>query len=191
MENMFANLPMGKEDKPLLLPMGPLVYDYHDVDGLYYMLDRRLSGCMIFLWSKQMLPLEKGTVLNLFGKGIYQFRNGAVGAGKISPRYSVNLVEAIQEDDYFNCNQELIEFYRCDDDQIPPETLLNQARKKSDLAIILLSRAAGWGMEGIGEAGRVYKLENYDIPDQAADICFPTWKMESWCLRKSTVFQTA
>ena len=62
MENMFANLPMGKEDKPLLLAMGPLVYDYHDVDGLYYMLDRRLSGCMIFLWSKQMNPEIKGQV---------------------------------------------------------------------------------------------------------------------------------
>lgn len=268
MENMFANLPMGKEDKPLLLAMGPLVYDYHDVDGLYYMLDRRLSGCMIFLWSKQMnpeikgqvtinkmpvcntvvtsmnqmngmwilgvplrgivteagknyelhvegfqdvdgnnmnpqdfqvmakekvvpeekfrnhemvarqaavegtvllenknhlLPLEKGTVLNLFGKGIYQFRNGAVGAGKISPRYSVNLVEAIQENNYFNCNQELIEFYRCDDDQIPPETLLNQARKKSDLAIIMLSRAAGENMDNSSAKGEYYLSEQEEL----------------------------
>lgn len=44
MEEFFAQLPRGKEDKPLLLEMGPSVYDFHDIDGLYFMLDRNLSG---------------------------------------------------------------------------------------------------------------------------------------------------
>ena len=261
MNSIFADMPMKKEDKPLLVAMGPLVYDYHDVDGLYYMLDRRLSGCMIFLWSKQMnpeikgrvivndksvghtvltsmhqmngmwilgiplrgvvteagkkyelhvdgfqdidgnkmdpqnfqitakekvvpeekfknhemiakqaaiegtvllenrnqiLPLEKGTVLNLFGKGIYQFRNGAVGAGKITPRYSINFAEAIQDSDYFDLNQDLMEFYRCDTDQIPSEDILERAVKKSDIAIIMLTRAAGENMDNSSSKGEYY-----------------------------------
>ena len=34
MEDFFASLPTGKSDAPLLFGMGPLVYDFHDVDGL-------------------------------------------------------------------------------------------------------------------------------------------------------------
>lgn len=46
----------------------------------------------------EVLPLKKGTVLNLFGRGIHEFRIGAVGAGKINPRYSVNFVEAVRKE---------------------------------------------------------------------------------------------
>ena len=46
MEDFWEQLPTGKEDKPLLFEMGPLEYDFHDIDGLYFMLDRRLSGCI-------------------------------------------------------------------------------------------------------------------------------------------------
>ena len=42
MEDFWEQLPTGKEDKPLLFEMGPLEYDFHDIDGLYFMLDRRL-----------------------------------------------------------------------------------------------------------------------------------------------------
>ena len=53
---LFASLPRGKEDKPLLFAMGPLVYDFHDIDGLYFMLDRKLSGCLVMMWAKPMDP---------------------------------------------------------------------------------------------------------------------------------------
>lgn len=59
---LFANLPRGKEDKPLLFAMGPLVYDFHDIDGLYFMLDRKLSGCLVMMWAKPMDPEVAGTV---------------------------------------------------------------------------------------------------------------------------------
>ncbi len=67
--NLFANLPRGKEDKPLLFAMGPLVYDFHDIDGLYFMLDRKLSGCLILMWAKPMDSTVSGTV-TLDGKPI-------------------------------------------------------------------------------------------------------------------------
>ena len=37
MEDFWEQLPTGKEDKPLLFEMGPLEYDFHDIDGLYFM----------------------------------------------------------------------------------------------------------------------------------------------------------
>ena len=33
MEDFWEQLPTGKEDKPLLFEMGPLEYDFHDIDG--------------------------------------------------------------------------------------------------------------------------------------------------------------
>lgn len=53
-KNFFAQLPTGKDDKPLLFGFGPLEYNRTDVDGLYYMLDRELSGCLIMAFSKPM-----------------------------------------------------------------------------------------------------------------------------------------
>lgn len=53
MEDFWEQLPTGKEDKPLLFEMGPLEYDFHDIDGLYFRLDRRLSGCLLMMWAKR------------------------------------------------------------------------------------------------------------------------------------------
>lgn len=261
MNDFFEQLPRGKEDKPLLFGIGPLTYDFHDIDGLYFMLDRRLSGCLILMWAKPMnpdvsgkitldgkeisryvltsmalmgnmwilgvplrghvteyekeytlhvegfadtdgnvmnpqdftvkgaervqpeecyaehekialqaategivllenkgnlLPLREGTLINLFGKGIHQFRNGAVGAGKITPRYSVDLKEAIRESDVFSLNEDLVEFYSCDEDSIPDEEMLDAAQKKSDIAVMLLTRAAGENMDCSTAKGEYY-----------------------------------
>ena len=267
MEDFFAQLPRGKEDKPLLFGMGELVYDFHDIDGLYFMLDRRLSGCMILMWAKpmnpdvkgtvtlngrdiqqyvltsmvqmgymwilgvplrglvaeygkeytlhvegfadtdgnimdlqdftvkginkvepqpmyakheavalqtategivllenkcQLLPLAKGTTINLFGKGIYQFRNGAVGAGKITPRDSVDLKEAIRDSKEFALNEELVDFYSCDADKIPPAELLQGAKEKSDTAVMLITRAAGENMDSSSAKGEYYLSDAED-----------------------------
>lgn len=69
MNAFFASLPRGKEDKPLLFATGEPVYDFHDIDGLFFMLDRKLSGCMIMMWAKEMDPAFQGSV-TLDGKKI-------------------------------------------------------------------------------------------------------------------------
>ena len=264
MEDFWEQLPTGKEDKPLLFEMGPLEYDFHDIDGLYFMLDRRLSGCLLMMWAKPMnpdiqgtvtldsrvvsgcinqymevmgnmwvlgiplrglvteygreyqlhvegfvdmdgnemnpqdftvrgvekvkpkpedaaheqialeaaregivllkneaevLPLKKGTVLNLFGRGIHEFRIGAVGAGKINPRYSVNFVEAVREGEAYSLNEELVEFYGCDRDEIPEDEMLMRAKKLSDTAIVFLTRAAGENQDASTAKGEYYLSE--------------------------------
>ena len=266
-EEFFASLPTGKEDKPLLFGTGPLIYDFHDIDGLFFMLDRQLSGCLILMWAKQMdasvqgritldgkpienyvlksmevmgnmwilgvplrglvteyskdyilhvegfmdtdgnkmnpqdmtvtgvdkvepkqefaaneavalraaqegivllknkknvLPLKKNTTLNLFGKGVHEFRIGAVGAGKINPRYSINLVEAIHNRKDYILNEELSEFYGCDKDLIPSEEMLVRAKEKSDLAFMLITRAAGENMDSSSAKGEFYLSDEED-----------------------------
>lgn len=51
-QEFFAQLPRGKEDKPLLFGFGPLEYNKDDIDGLYYMLDRDFqAACFLILPS--------------------------------------------------------------------------------------------------------------------------------------------
>lgn len=253
-----------RQDKPVLLPMGPLKYDFHDIDGLYFMLDRKLSGCLLMLWDRPMnpeaegivtldgkritglvnqymeamgqmwilgiplrghvteygkefklhaegfedadgnvmvpqdfklrsvekeipkpeyaehekialdaaregivllknedhvLPVKKGETLNLFGKGVHEFRIGAVGAGKINPRYSVNFIEAVRESEEYSLNEELAAFYSCDQDLIPTEGLLKRAKKASDTAFVFLTRAAGENQDA-SSAKREFQLSD-------------------------------
>lgn len=267
MEDFFASLPRGKEDKPLLFGMGPLVYDFHDIDGLYYMLDRKLGGCLVMMWAKPMngeiqgrvtldgmpvsgcvcrfmaimanmwilgiplrglvteegkeyqlhvegyvdedgnemnpqdfivtgavmdapdpanlphervalqaaregivllkneknvLPVKEDTVFNLFGRGIHEFRIGAVGAGKINPRYSVNFIEAVERREGYSLNQDLVRFYGCDRDLIPPEEMLETAKGLSDTAFVLLTRAAGENQDASTEKGEYYLTDEED-----------------------------
>lgn len=255
---------MEIREKPQLFAIQPLEYDFHDIDGLYYMLDRQLSGCLLMMWSKPMnpdirgtvtldgkqitryvnqymevmgkmwilgiplrgliteygreyalhvegfidtdgnemdpqdfiikgvdktepkpeyarheavarqaaqegivllknkgnvLPLKKGETLNLFGKGVHEFRIGAVGAGKINPRYSINFVETVQEQKEYLLNEELVELYGCDRDVIPDEEILLRAKKRSDMAIVFLTRAAGENQDASSARGEYYLNE--------------------------------
>ena len=265
MDDFWASLPTGKEDKPLLFEMGPLVYDFHDIDGLYYMLDRKLSGCLVMMWAKPMnpgirgkvtldgrevtgwvnqymevmgklwvlgiplrglvteygkeyrlhvegftdidgnemnpqdftvkgvdktepkpedaeherialkaaqegivllknegnaLPINKGETLNLFGKGVHEFRIGAAGAGKINPHYSIHFVEAVRQRSHekgdYVLNEELVEFYGCDRDSLPPDEVMDRAKELSDTAIIFLTRAAGENQDASAMKGEYY-----------------------------------
>ncbi len=256
----FASLPRGKEDKPLLFSFGPLIYNRDEVDGLYYMLDRDLSGCLLLtfakpmdptirgnalldgeelppcvlkcmplmhnLWvlgvplrgyvseygreyslhvekfadtdgnvmnpqdftvkcadqvlpqekdavheavalqaaqdgivllknEKNLLPLSDGTVMNLFGKGVNEFRDSAVGAGKINPRYHVDFVQAIRKSN-LTLNEELVRFYRCDQDRIPSEEMLKRAKEQSDLALLLITRGSGENLDNSSAKGEYY-----------------------------------
>ena len=97
--------------------------------------------------------------MNLFGRGIHEFRIGAVGAGKINPRYSVNFVEAAREGEAYSLNEELVEFYGCDRDEIPEDEMLMRAKKLSDTAIVFLTRAAGENQDASTAKGEYYLSE--------------------------------
>ena len=42
MEEAIGEILTAKDQKPMLFEISPLEYDFHDIDGLYYMLDRKL-----------------------------------------------------------------------------------------------------------------------------------------------------
>src|SRR4051794_16061512 len=69
-EEIFLNIPRGKNDKPVLLfdPQEKVVYNIDDIDGHLFMLDRDFGGCILFPFTKEM-SLDVGKVL-LDGKQI-------------------------------------------------------------------------------------------------------------------------
>ena len=262
--DFFANLPRGKEDIPLLFTFGPLSYDFHEIDGLYAMLDKDFSGCVMLTFAKPMndtirgrvtldgkevahhylkfmpimnnlwvlavrvrgmireygkeyilhvegfvdedgnemnpqdftvtapervrpqekdaaheavalqaaeegivllenknrvLPLKSGQTLNVFGKAMHQFRIGAVGAGKINPRYSVDFLTAVKDCEEFTLNEELVDFYGCDEDLTPDKEMLERAKKQSDTAIFILTRGSGENLDNSSAKGEYYLTE--------------------------------
>ena len=101
------------------------------------------DGIVLLKNENGALPLREGETLNLFGKDLFTFRLCAVGAGKITPRYAVGLLEAAEAEREYPINRELLNFYACGENRIPDEELLKHAREQSDTAIIVLSRCSG------------------------------------------------
>lgn len=100
------------------------------------------DGAVLLRNERDVLPLGPG-VLNVLGSGLEHFRTTAVGAGKINPRWTVRLREAIEEHPGFELNTELAEFHRRHGDVVPDAALLARARERSDLALVVLTRASG------------------------------------------------
>lgn len=274
----FEKLPRGKADKPLLFTWGEIIYDHHDIDGLYTMLDKDFSGCILLNFAKPMdasvagtvtlngkpvkhcylkfmpimnnmwvlavrvrgliadygreyalhvegyadtdgntmdpqdfviksapkvcpepkdaaheavalkaaeegivllenknkvLPLKAGTVLNVFGKAMHQFRVGAVGAGKINPRYIVDFVQAVRESGDYTLNEELVEFYGCDEDLTPDAGCLCRARELSDTAIVMLTRGSGENQDNTSAKGDYYLTDHEDQLIRTVSEKFP------------------
>lgn len=60
LDELFANFPRGKEDKPVCMPTGSLTFDPYDIDGGYTDLDAAAAGCIILMFTKNMDPAVAG-----------------------------------------------------------------------------------------------------------------------------------
>ncbi len=120
------------------------------------------EGIVLLKNDNELLPLQEGSILNFFGKGLYDFRVTAVGAGRIHARYTVCLREAIEEKSSFQLNADLDAFYKntCED-VIPSEEMIDDARNKNDLAFVVISRASGENIDNFyGKGGCL--LDDYE-----------------------------
>lgn len=60
LDELFADFPRGKEDKPLCMPVGSLTFDPYDIDGGYTDLDPAADGCVVLMFTKNMDPAVAG-----------------------------------------------------------------------------------------------------------------------------------
>ena len=60
LDELFAQFPRGKEDKPICMPTGSLTFDPYDIDGGYTDLDPEAFGCIVLMFTKSMDPAFQG-----------------------------------------------------------------------------------------------------------------------------------
>lgn len=82
---------------------------------------------IVLLKNDGILPLQESAFLNIFGSAFHDFRIGAVGAGRINPRFSIGMRRGIEEYSKFSYNMELGAFYSHGSDQVPDGETLKRA----------------------------------------------------------------
>jgi len=143
-------------------------YEEHDRIAL----EAAREGIVLLKNEGGVLPLAKTETLNVFGKGLVQFRVGALGAGKINPRYYMRFLRAIQERSDFTLNAELTNLYRSEQDVCPSEDVLERAYAESDTALIILTRASGENIDNRPIPGEFYLSEEEEAMIRAVTSKF-------------------
>lgn len=155
----FQTLPRGKKNP---------AYAHHDEIAL----QAAREGIVLLKNDRHILPLNKDAVLNCFGAAQFCFRNTSTGASLIKPRWQANFHQSIQEHSSFSVNEDISELYRCLKDVAPTSQQLEQARSKSDVAIILISRTSGEFKDNKPSKGGYYLTDDERAMVQAVSNAF-------------------
>lgn len=138
---------------------------------------------IVLLKNDGTLPLENGAKIAVFGRcQLDWFYVGYGSGGNVNAPYKVNFDDAImraQNDGYVSVNGEVRDFYlrwraepknepndgwwghwpMCYPEADLPDLLISEAAKKSDVAIVVIGRAAGEDRENTLEQGSYYLTE--------------------------------
>lgn len=118
------------------------------------------EGAVLLKNNNSILPLAKGSALNVFGKGGPTYRLGCVGAGKIFPRYGIRFEEGIRKYSSFSLNEDLFAFYAKEEEIVPTPELLEQAKALSDIAVVVLTRGTGESQDNKPIKGDYYLTDD-------------------------------
>ena len=121
-------------------------------------LARQLAAeCMVLLKNdRQTLPLQKGDRVAVFGEGQIRFIKGGWGSGDVNVERVVNVLEALQDkekESFLKLAPSTAAAYLADPKLTLTPTMVQQARKEADKALIILSRNSGEGKDRSPGAG--------------------------------------
>lgn len=156
----FRTLPRGVKDP---------AYAHHDEIAL----QAAREGIVLLKNEGKALPLKKDSVLNCFGAAQFMFRNTSTGASLIKPRWQANFHQSVQEHSFFTVNEEISMLYRCLKDVVPTYAQLEQAKAKSDTAIIFISRTSGEFKDNKPCKGGYYLTDDERAMAKAVAAAFP------------------
>jgi beta-glucosidase len=127
-------------------------YEEHDQVAL----EAAREGIVLLKNEGDLLPLPPGSVLNVFGKGLFEFRTCAFGAGKINPRYTIGFANAIENGSAFTLNPDLKAIYQAGRDVVPGDDVLEAAYQQSNVAVIVITRMSGENYDNAAAKGEFY-----------------------------------
>ena len=142
------------------------------------------EGMVLLKNENQVLPLQKGARVALFGKATIDYVKGGGGSGDVTVSYIRNLYEGFKQlEARVEVFQELAAFYeenvkqQYKEGKVPgmtvepevPKNLLQQARAYTDTAIISICRFSGedWDRRSSLDEGKAKSLAD---PNQGASI---------------------
>jgi len=120
------------------------------------------EGMVLVKNEENMLPLQKGSRVALFGKASFDYVKGGGGSGDVTVAYTTNIYDGIKKlPEWISAYEELSDFYRAhvnkgyQEQREPglvtepklPENLVKKARINTDTAIISICRYSGEGWD--------------------------------------------
>lgn len=126
------------------------------------------EGMVLLKNNQNVLPLEKGSKVALFGKGSFDYVKGGGGSGDVTVDYIINLYEGMKHlKEHVSIFEELSDFYRENvrnqyaGGAVPgmtvepavPDDLIKKARLYTDTAVISICRFSGEGWDRKSDGG--------------------------------------
>jgi beta-glucosidase len=131
------------------------------------------EGSVLLKNDNQALPIQEGDKLAVFGRSQFNYyKSGTGSGGLVNTTYVVSILDALEQSNKFGINQEVKSTYQewikdnpfdagvgwanepWSQKEMPLcAEFVDSARKKSDIAIIILGRTAGEDKDATAEAG--------------------------------------
>ena len=121
------------------------------------------EGAVLIKNDDNLLPLKKDLPVCVFGRtGLNYYKSGTGSGGMVNTKYTIGIVEALEQEGNVAVNQKLKEAYKkwsidhpfdtgsgwamepwCQEEMPISDTLISEVRNESDTAIIIIGRTAG------------------------------------------------
>lgn len=131
------------------------------------------EGVVLLKNEGNILPVSDKEVISLFGRTQIDYNKSGTGSGGlVRVEYSINILDGIRNNPKLNLNEELVRIYQdwieehpfdkgkgwaqepwCQKEMVPDESLVIKAREKSDVAVIVIGRAAGEDKDNSAQKG--------------------------------------
>ncbi|NDO20424.1 beta-glucosidase [Lachnospiraceae bacterium MD329] len=145
------------------------------------------EGCVLLKNENNVLPIKPENNVSFFGRTqIDYIKSGTGSGGLVHTEYVVNIIDGVLNNTKINVNTELVDIYKSwikenpfdegngwasepwfQKEYVPDESVVKEAREKSDVAIIVIGRTAGEDRDNAPEKGSWYLT---DKEEQLLDV---------------------
>lgn len=141
------------------------------------------EGCVLLKNENNVLPIKPENTVSFFGRTqIDYIKSGTGSGGLVHTEYVVNILDGAFNNPKINVNTELVDIYKSwikenpfdegdgwatepwfQKEYVPDESIVKEAREKSDVAIIVIGRTAGEDRDNAPEKGSWYLTDEEEV----------------------------
>lgn len=143
------------------------------------------EGAVLIKNEKEVLPLQKGEKVTVFGRAqIEYYRTGTGSGGSVNVLYTTNIIEGLRGKENITINEDMVERYQvwikenpfdngggawaaeppCQKEMVLTDDCVKEAAEQSDKAIVVIGRTAGEDKDNTaGEGSYLLQQEEVDL----------------------------